>query len=164
MSRAGTALASTVDPPGRAPAEPREDLQEQLSSLKRQIYGRRFRPRPGHFILVAVLILGAWLLITFGRGLAQLNEAADRQAAAAAEVSVLSDRLDAGQRELVLVQTDAFQEMQARSFGMGATGEVVFGLEAGAPAAPPITPLGATPAAEAQLSPLDAWLSLLFGD
>ncbi len=164
MSRAGVALASTIEPSGRVPAEPREDIQRQLSSLKRQIYGRRFRPRPGHFILIAVLILGAWLLLTFGRGLAQLNEAAARQAIVGGEVAALSERLDAGQRELVLVQTDAFQQMQARAFGMGATGEVAFSLHNGDQQATPITPLGGAPEVKAALSPLDAWLNLLFGD
>jgi hypothetical protein len=164
MSRAGAALASTVEPSGRAPAEPREDLQQQLSSLKRQINGRGFRPRPGHFMLLAVVILGAWLLVVFGRGLAQLNEAADRQAIVAAEVSALSDRLDAGERELILVQSDAFQQMQARSFGMGATGEIAFGFEQDAATAPLITPLGGASNEQAELSPLDAWLTLLFGD
>ncbi len=164
MSRAGAALASTIDPSGRAPAEPREDLQQQLSSLRRQVYGRRFRPRPGHFILLAVIILGAWLLVVFGRGLAQLNEAADRQAVVAAEVAALSQRLDAGERELVLVQTDAFQQMQARSFGMGATGEIAFGLLPGSPEATSITPLGGASNAPADVSALDAWLTLLFGD
>lgn len=164
MSRAAAALARTSEPSAPTPAEPREDLALQLSDLKRQIYGRRFRPRPGHFILIAVLILGAWLLVTFGRGLAQLNEAADRQQLVAAEVAALSDRLDAGERELVLVQTDAFQAMQARAFGMGATGEVAFGLQADATEAPPITPLGGASNAQPELSPLDAWLILLFGD
>ena len=164
MSRAAAALAKRSEPSAPAPAEPREDLARQLSDLRRQIYGRRFQPRPGHFILIAVLILGAWLLVTFGRGLAQLNEAADRQQLVAAEVAALSDRLDAGERELVLVQTDAFQAMQARAYGMGATGEVVFGLEQDASPASPITPLGGASNEQAELSPLDAWLILLFGE
>ncbi len=43
----------------------------------------------------------------------------------------------------MLVQTDAFQAMQARALGMGENGELVFALTADAPPPPQIVPLGA---------------------
>ena len=83
-----------------------------------------------------------------------------------AEPATLQARLDADKREQEVVQTDAFQRMQARAYGMGVTGEVVFALPHDAPSAPPITPLGAGAAKGAADagSPLDAWLKILFGN
>jgi hypothetical protein len=138
---------------------------EQLSSLGEQLgYGRRLRPGRAQVGLILLAVLGIWVVFVFASVLGQLNEAATREQAISAETTTLQRRLDAGQRELVLVQTDAFQRIQARAYGLGAPGEVVFSLDAGAPSPPPITPLGAAPAAAKAQTPLDAWLRVLFGN
>jgi cell division protein FtsB len=147
-------------------AAPDSELNAQLTELRRQIgYGRGFRPSRSQVLLVGLLILGFWLLLTFGRSLAQLNEAGQREAAMTAETKALEAELDAGRRELTLIQTDAFQALQARALGYGENGEIAFTLPADAPSHDHIAPLGAaTAGAQATQTPLEAWLDLLFGN
>lgn len=126
----------------------------------------QFRPRRLHAILIALGIIAVWLIFVFARALGDVDHATARQQSIAAEAATLQARLDADHRELQLVQTDAFQALQARAYGMGAPGEIVFSLPQDAPSPPPITPLGATTTTEvsAAPSPLDAWLKILFGN
>jgi hypothetical protein len=141
------------------------ELGNRLDSLGRQIgYGRGLRPRRAQIVAVLAVILAFWLLITFGRALGQLNDATQREASAAAETRTLQAQLEAGRRELMLVQTDAFQALEARALGLGGAGERIFALTADAPPPPAIVPLGQNSAASATKSPLDAWLELLFGN
>jgi cell division protein FtsB len=140
-------------------------LNAQLTELRRQIgYGRGFRPTRSQVLLVGLLVVAFWLVLTFGRSLAQLNEASQREAAMTAETNALQAELDAGRRELTLIQTDAFQALQARALGYGTNGEIVFTLPVDAAAPEHIVPLGAAGAAQAKQTPLEAWLNLLFGE
>ena len=144
-------------------AAPDTQLSSRLDSLGRQIgYGRGLRPGRTQIVAVVLVIVGVWLVIGFGQALGQLNDATQRQVAAAAETQTLQAQLKAGRRELMLVQTDAFQGLQARALGMGKNGELVFALTADAPP-PAIVPLGRTAAPAATQTPLEAWLDLLFG-
>jgi hypothetical protein len=102
-------------------------------------------------------------VLTFGRSLAQMSEASQQEAAMTAETNALQAQLDAGRRELTLVQTDAFQALQARALGYGANGEIVFTLPADAPPPDHVVPLGSVGEPAATQSPLEAWLDLLFG-
>jgi cell division protein FtsB len=150
--------------PAAAPAAD-SDLGNRLDSLGRQIgYGRGSRSRRFQILAIILVVLAFWLLVTFGRALGQLSDATQRETAAAAETRALQAQLDSGRRELMLVQTDAFQAMQARALGMGETGEQVFALTADAPPPPEIVPLGGSSASTATSSPLDALLKLLFGN
>ena len=102
------------------------ELGSRLDSLGRQIgYGRGLRPRRAQILAVLMVVLALWLLFTFGKALSQLNDATQREAAAAAETRTLQAQLAAGRRELTLVQTDAFQALQARALGMGGSGEKI---------------------------------------
>jgi len=120
-----------------------------------------------HLLLIGLAVVGVWLVFVFARALGDVDHATARQQTVANEASALEARLSADKRELALVQTDAFQRLQARAYGLGAVGEVAFSLPQDAPSPPPITPLGAAQAATGvaadTTSPLDAWLSLLFG-
>src|SRR3954469_21571177 len=123
-----------------------------------------------HFVLIGIAIVAVWLIFVFARALGDLDRATARQHSIATEAATLQARLDADHRELALVQTDAFQRLQARAYGLGGPGEIVFSLPQDAPSAPPITPLGGgqSSASDAQdatdaTTPLDAWLKLLFG-
>lgn len=142
-----------------------QKLPAPLAGLGRQLgYGRRSRPRRAQIVAILAVIVGAWLVYVFGTSLAALNEAADREAAIQSETSAISREMEAAQRELVLVQTNAFQGLQARAYGAGKPGEVVFSLAEGAPSAPPITPLGSEAPQPESLRPIDSWLRLLFGE
>jgi hypothetical protein len=136
----------------------------QLRSLRKQLgYGRRLRPNRNYVVLLAVIVIGFWVLLGFGRTITQLNAATDRQAELTTETVALTNRLDAGHRELQLVQTDAFQALQARGFSVGAPGEVSFSVTSDLPA-PRVVPLGDAIGTAAPQTPLDAWLRMLFGE
>jgi hypothetical protein len=119
-----------------------------------------------HFVLLGIAIVAVWLVFVFARALGDLDRATARQQSIAAEAVTLETRLDADHRELALVQTDAFQRLQARAYGMGGPGEIVFALPQDAPAPPQVTPLGGPvpAAADESTTPLDAWLYILFGN
>ena len=141
------------------------DAGNQLSSLRRQLgYGRRLRPGRNHLALLVIVVVGAWVIVGFGRTITSMNAATDRQAALTAETQQLYAALAAGERELELVQTDGYQAQQARADGLGAPGEIAFSLPTDAPPAPHVVPLGEAGAAAEAASPLEAWLKLLFGD
>jgi cell division protein FtsB len=125
---------------------------------------RRLRPTWLPIALAVGLILALWFVVAFARTMGQLSEATARAAAVRADNAALTQRLAEAQKESALLQSDAYLRFAARSFGMGGPGERAFGLEPGAPAPPPVTPLGDTPASPTPQTPLDSWLSLLFGD
>jgi cell division protein FtsB len=126
-------------------------------------YGRRLRPTRGLIVLLAIVLIGLWFLAGFARTMTQLNTSSDRRAELTTETTALSSRLDAGHRELELIQTDAFQALQARSYGIGAPGEISFSVPRGS-SAPGLVPLGGKESQSSVKTPLEAWLSLLFGD
>jgi hypothetical protein len=164
MGRASVAVLDSRAQPLPADRRPNIEAGVQLKSLRRQLgYGRRLRPRRT-LGLVALLVVGTWVILSFGRTITSLNDATARQAVLLSETSALTAQLQAGHRELDLVQTDSFQALQARAYGIGAPGEIAFSLESDAPAPLPITPLGAAGQQAQPQTPLDAWLRLLFGD
>jgi hypothetical protein len=126
-------------------------------------YGRRLRPTRGLIVLVAIVLIGMWFLAGFARTMTQLDTSSDRRAELTTETTALSNRLDADHRELELIQTDAFQSLQARSYGIGAPGEISFSVPHDV-APQHVVPLGSTATQAAAQTPLEAWLSLLFGD
>lgn len=123
---------------------------------------RSLRLARSYLLLAALVLLSAWLVLVFGRALSELNEANLRAAAVSAETAALDARLEAGQRELELVQGDAFQRMQARAYGMGLAGERAFALDADAPPPPQLEPLGGELPSVSR-TPFESWLRLLFG-
>ena len=152
MPRAAVALASTNERAADArPGRP-----------------SRFSLRRMHLVLIVVGVIAVWLVFVFAGSIGDLDRATARQQQVTTEANTIQARLDADKRELAIVQTDSFQRLQARAYGMGAAGEIVFSLPADAPSPQPITPLGASSAAASSAttaqSPLDAWLSLLFGN
>lgn len=124
---------------------------------------RRFKLGRGHLAVLGIVVVAVWLVFVFGRALGDLDRAGARHDQVRDEAAALEQRLAADRREFELVQTDGFQALQARSFGMGAPGEQIFSLEAGAPRPEPVVPLGGAPLAAGPTTPLDAWLELLFG-
>src|SRR5206468_10063999 len=108
----------------------------------------------------------AWILVVFARQMgdataksAEADRAGLANADLAAEVSAL-------QRELELVQRQAYIEQEAHGLGLGQARDHAFSLEPGAPPLPADAPGSAAVrlgAVASPPSPLDSWLSLLFG-
>ena len=116
-------------------------------------------------ILGATVVL-AWLLISFGRQVAEATATSTRaddlretNAALALEVAAL-------QQELVTIQEQRFIEQAARAYRLGSPNEIPFALGADVPPLPADAPGSASVrlgAATTERSPLDSWLEVLFG-
>jgi cell division protein FtsB len=114
--------------------------------------------------LVAAL-LSAWVVIAFARQVGDASSAGVRVEAMRAENAELANRVAALEREYQLIQRQEWIEQQARGYGLGVTGEIPFTVAA-APSLPPDAPGSAAVrlgGATDRRSPLEAWLSLLFG-
>jgi len=164
MSRAAVALASSV--PGAIGARGGAEAPAGDASRKGSP-GRspgRIRLTRTHLAIAAMAVIAVWLVIVFARAIADVDRATTLQQSVADESAALTQQLAADRRELELVQTDAFQRIQARAYGLGESGEQVFSLPADAPSPPAIVPLGSTTSAnDVPTTPLDAWLEILFG-
>ena len=104
-------------------------------------------------------------MIVFAR---QVSEAA--AATGRAEAMVVSNeerrvQVTALERELEKIGDRRFVLQQARGYGLGGAHEVPFSLAAGAPSLPPNAPGSASVrlGAQTSTSPLESWLTLLFG-
>src|SRR5438105_980927 len=111
MPRAAVAVAVSSDASIRARPGAPDPAAERLSNLDKQIgYRRPVRPTRAHFGLLAIAVVGIWLVLAFGTVLQQINDATARQQVLSSEATTLQQRLDASRSELDLVQTDAFQQ------------------------------------------------------
>ena len=115
---------------------------------------------------VAGLLAAGWLVIAFGRQVGAASAATDRADELRAANAALRDDVGNLQDDLSWVQDGRFVQLMGRAYGLGGAGEIPFTLEAGAPRPGPNAPgsaaarLGARPT---NGSPLDGWLSVLFG-
>ncbi len=114
--------------------------------------------------LVGALV-SAWILIVFARQVGEASAASARVDALEAANAALAGDVAALEREYQLIQRQEWIVQQARGYRLGSPGEIPFGLAA-APSLSPDAPgsaavrLGAS--ADDQ-TPLESWLSLLFG-
>src|SRR5947209_2860099 len=77
---------------------------------------------------VAGLVIAAWLVIAFGRQVAQASAASDRAAELRANNAALLQQVTALQSDLARVQDPRFIELEGRSVGLGGPGEIPFTL------------------------------------
>lgn len=116
--------------------------------------------------VIAGTVITAWMVIFFARQVGEAAAASARVEALAAEnVAVAADvaRLEA---ELELIQRQEYIVQQARGYGFGGSKERPFRLVADAPALAADAPGSAAVRLghdELPQTPLDTWLSLLFG-
>ncbi|MEK6719472.1 MAG: hypothetical protein AABZ33_02240 [Chloroflexota bacterium] len=115
---------------------------------------------------VAGALLGAWILVAF---VGQVGDAATITARAdemrAANTRLVA-QLAAAEQELQRIQDTEYVSLQARAYRLGEANEIPFALAADPPALGPDAPGSAATrvGAEAfQTTPLESWLSLLFG-
>ena len=115
-------------------------------------------------ILLGVL-RAVWIVFVFARQVSEAAAATSQAEAMVISNTQRSDQVDALERELERIGDRRFVLQQARGYGLGGEHEIPFTLAAGAPSLPPDAPgsasvrLGATTSG----SPLDHWLTLLFG-
>ncbi len=116
--------------------------------------------------IIASAMLAAWIVIAFARQVADASEASTRAGDIAIGNTALRLEVAAMERELESIARQRFIEQQARGYGVGSQHEIPFTL---APDAPPLgrdAPGSAAVRVGAEgdrVSPLERWLTVLFG-
>ena len=111
-------------------------------------------------------VLAAWVVISFARQVGDASAATSRLQGLEGSNTQLAEQVAGLEREYQLIQADAWVRQQARAYGLGSGREVPFTLGPGAPALGADAPgsaavrLGATAVPP---TPLESWLTLLFG-
>jgi hypothetical protein len=146
-----------------APPEPdavREPAEVALRALPVAGIGRR---RLG-WIIGAVI--SVWIVAVFARQVGEASAAAARADHVRSENAAIATQVAALQHERDVVQERSFVEFQARKWGLGNAQDQRFSLAQNAPPLPSNAPGSASvrlaPDPTPQ-TPLEAWLSLLFG-
>lgn len=162
---------------GTQPPDLDDELADDLEAFDdRGDYEPRYRPSLSGLSIagitrrrigwLAVAFLSAWILLVFARQVADTAaKAAEADRARVANAQVAQTVVDL-QREFALIQQQAFITQQAHGLGLGGEKDHAFVL---APDAPPLAD-DAPGSAAVRLggevddpSPLDSWLSILFG-
>ncbi len=111
-------------------------------------------------------IVALWIVWVFARQIGDASAATARADQIRAENQALAAQVDALTAERELIQKQAYIEQQARGYGLGTPRERPFTLPPDAPSPGPNAPGSAAVrlgASTTPVSPLDAWLSVLFG-
>ena len=115
-------------------------------------------------ILIGVL-LAAWIVIVFARQVGEASAATGRAEAMIQANAARRGKIADLEGELQRIQQQRYVLQQARAYGLGGPKEISFTLD---PGAPPLTSNAPGSAAlrvgaQSSLSPLERWLTLLFG-
>jgi hypothetical protein len=115
-------------------------------------------------ILLGVL-LAAWVIILFARQVGEASAATGRAEEMIADNAARRSEIAGLERELQRIQQTRYVVQQARGYGLGEPKEIAFTLAAGAPSLPPDAPGSAAVRLGARngSTPLESWLSVLFG-
>ncbi len=111
-------------------------------------------------------IVATWVVIVFARQVGEASTASARAAEIQGQNADLSANVAALRREIDTIQQRPFVLQQARANGLGQPNERPFRLAAGSPPLPPDAPGSAVARLGSvghHQTPLEAWLTLLFG-
>ena len=110
-------------------------------------------------------LVAAWIIVLFARQVGDAAGASAKAEAMIADNAARQAQVAALDRELTRIQQSRFVQLQARAHGLGGHNEIPFTLDPGAPPLPSDAPgsAGLRVGAPAPVSPLDRWLTLLFG-
>lgn len=115
---------------------------------------------------VAAAFVSVWIVIVFARQVGDATTAANRSAQMAIDNAALAAEVQSLEGELALIVEPAFVGLQARGHGLGAPREIPFTLDPSVPAPADGAPGSASVrlgADDDRQTPLESWLSLLFG-
>ncbi len=111
-------------------------------------------------------LVAAWIVILFARQVGDAQTASAQAAQLATDNAALADEVDALQNELDLIVRPQYVGLEARAHRFGSPREIPFSLDPSV-AAPVDGAPGSTSvrlgAAKDRQTPLESWLSLLFG-
>ncbi len=115
-------------------------------------------------ILLGALLAG-WIIILFARQVSEASAATGRAETMVADNAARKSEIAGLERELQRIQQQRFVVQQARGYGLGGPREIAFTLGASAPSLPPDAPgsAGLRVGARTSVTPLESWLTLLFG-
>lgn len=119
-----------------------------------------------HVGWVAAALVAAWIVVVFARQAAEASSAATRADQIAAENASLTAEIEALEAEFRLIERPVYVAQQARGYRIGTAQEIPFTLDPSVPDPGQNAPGSASVrlgAEEARVTPLESWLSLLFG-
>lgn len=112
------------------------------------------------------VLLAAWIVIVFARQVGEASAATSQAERVAIENVQRQVQAAALERELELIARPRYIAQQARGYGLGTEREIPFALAPDAPALPEDAPGSAAVRVGATIepiSPLERWLTVLFG-
>jgi cell division protein FtsB len=115
--------------------------------------------------LIGVL-LAVWIVMLFARQVGEAQAATTTAERLAIENQAQQLQAAALERELELIGRQRYIEQQARGYGLGSSREIAFTLDPDAPEVPDDAPGSAAlrvGAPRDDVSPLERWLTVLFG-
>jgi cell division protein FtsB len=111
-------------------------------------------------------LAAAWIVAIFARQASEGASAASRADDVARDNAALAAEVAALEQELAMIQRPAYIHQQAHAYGLGGPNEIPFTLDPSVPSPGPNAPGSAATRVGAdaeQVTPLESWLSLLFG-
>lgn len=121
---------------------------------------------PRRLILIGAAILLAWMVVSFGRQVAEASASSARAEELRAANAALAEEVAALERELQVIGDGRYIDQAARAFRLGNPDEIPFALEGGAPPLADDAPGSAAlrlGAENTATSPFERWLDVLFG-
>jgi hypothetical protein len=111
------------------------------------------------------VLLAVWIVFVFARQVSEASAATTRAEGMIESNAAMQDEVAGLEREFWRIQQQQFVLLQARAYGLGGAREVAFTLEANAPPLGDDAPGSAAlrVGAPTRVSPLERWLTLLFG-
>jgi cell division protein FtsB len=151
-----------AEPGAAEPAEESAPTPDRIDLSSLPIAGISRR----HVAWIAAGLVSAWIVVIFARQVGDASAAAARATQLAADNAALSAEVHSLENEVALIVRPEFVAQEARGHQLGAAREIPFTLDPSMPA--PVD--GAPGSASARLgarddrqTPLESWLSLLFG-
>ena len=149
-------VGAATSPSGEPPAGESIDL----SSLSIAGFTRR---RVGW---ACAALVAAWIVVIFARQAGDGAAAAARADQVARDNAALANEVASLEHELQIIEKPAYVAQQARGYGLGTDKEIPFTLDPSVPSPGPDAPGSASTrvgAEQQHVTPLESWLSLLFG-
>jgi len=149
-----------LEPPETGDAAAESTGSVDLSSLSIAGISRR------HVGWVAAGLISLWIVVIFARQVSEASAAATRATQLAADNAALAAEVEALEHEVAFIVKPEYVAQQARAYRFGAAREIPFTLDPSVPAPVDGAPGSASVRLGAQAdrkTPLESWLSLLFG-
>ena len=119
-----------------------------------------------HVGWVAAGLLSVWIVVIFARQVGEASAAANRATQLATDNAALAAEVQALEHEVAFIVRPEYVSQQARAYRFGAAKEIPFTLDPSVPAPVDGAPGSASVrlgARDTRQTPLESWLSLLFG-